>query len=288
VIEQVKTFSPSATDAYSFCPRYWGFYRARLKPRVITYPEIAAIIGTSVAAGLEVVYKARMIGQSLDSIVYTTVAQTVAKAEMTAALAGGVRYVSIKDRDTWDNVLETVESVLALHARVDPFKAYIVESVEETGDFHDRTDLILRDQNGQRLVVDFKVKLTLRAEWIKKEQAKWARSWQQHHYAITRGTDRFAVALLCPKTRQGVYYEIVQVEPGYKLLWLRDAVQIWGEMDRVSNWSLEQLRGNTSHANEYGECSFWTDACSHGLDEAQMTANLVQVERVKYVGGSHK
>jgi hypothetical protein len=280
--EAVRTFSPSQTQAFSECPRLWGFHKARLKPRVIGYAEIAAIIGTSVAAGLEVYYKARMIGQHIDSIVYTTVAQNVAQLEMTAALAEGARYVSIKDRDAWDNVLATVEGTLALHAKVDPFKAYIVESVEETGDFHDRTDLILREQNGQRLVVDFKVKLTLKAEWIKKEQAKWARSWQQHHYAITRGTDRFAVALLCPKTRQGVYYEIVQVEPGYKKLWLRDAVQIWGEMERVSNFPLEQLRGNTSHANEYGECLFWTDACSNGLDSAQMTANLVQVERVKY------
>jgi len=277
----VRTYSPSSTDAFSFCPRYYGFYRARLKPRAIEYPEIAAIVGTAAAAGLEVFYKARQLNQPIDPVVCTTVALNVAQAEMTAALANGARYVTIKERERWDGIPQSVESVLATHRRVDPFRAYTVEGVEETSEFHDRTDLILRDGHGL-LVVDFKSKLTLIAEWVKKEQTKWARSWQLHHYAITRGADRFATALICPRTRQGVYYEVVQVDPRYKQLWLRDAVRLWSEMDSVQDTPLEGLRGNTSHSNEYGECVYWGEACSFGLDPAQMTANLVQVERPKH------
>jgi len=277
-----RSFSPSQTQDYSFCPRYWGLRKANYKPRGIEYPEIAAMVGTSVAAGLEVFYKARRINQPVEPSVCTTVALDVAKVEMTAALANGARYVTIKERDRWERIPESVESVLTTHRRVDPFRGYTVESVEESGAFHDRTDLILRDERGI-LVVDFKTKLNLVAEWVKKEQSVWARSWQLHHYAITRGADRFAAALICPRTRQGVYYEIIQVDPRYKQLWLRDAVRLWAEMEVHEHSSLEQLRGNTSHSNEYGECTYWSEACSVGLDSAHMTANLVQIERPKRV-----
>lgn len=279
--EPVQTFSPSQTDAYSFCPRYWWFYRNRFRVRYIAYPEIAAIIGTATAAGLEAFYKARQAGQTLDPIVVDTVAHGVAHAECKASLAGGLRYVTTKDQGEWEAIESNVSLLLKTHLKADPFKDYEVLAVEDTSDFHDRSDLILRDEHGL-LIVDFKTRLKLTTEWdrLKKEQQKWARSWQLHHYAITRGATRFAAALITPRIRPGVVYEIVQVNHDYAKMWLKDAVQLWGEMAEHKDCSLYDLRGNTSHANEYGECLYWGEACSHGLDTDLMQANLVQIERV--------
>ena len=195
-----------------------------------------------------------------------------------AALANGQRYVSAIDQDKWDAMGSNVELLLKTHAKCDPFKDYTVVEVEQTGDDHDRPDLIVRDDMGP-LVVDFKCKLTLKSEWIKKEHAKWRRAWQLHHYAIRRGIKRFAVCLIAPHTRQGCHVEITQVDEGYTNLWLHDASILWAEMDFLKGLSVEQLRGNTSHSNEYGECAYWSEACSHGLDPALLASNLVQVER---------
>ena len=58
----IQSFSPTQTNEYAFCPRAWGFYRAGLKPKCISYPEIAAITGTTVALGLQEFYEARKTG----------------------------------------------------------------------------------------------------------------------------------------------------------------------------------------------------------------------------------
>ena len=270
----IQSFSPTQTDAYAFCPRYWGFYRAGLKPKRISYPEMAAITGTAVALGLQEFYEARKTG------LYgpPNIVQDMLNVYRNNALANGQRYVSTADQDEWDAMDSNVELLLKTHAKADPFQGYEVVAVEQTGEDHDRPDLIVRDDMGP-LVVDFKCKLTLKAEWVKKEMAKWRRAWQLHHYAIRRGITRFAVCLIAPHTRQGCHVEITQVDEGYTKLWQHDAAILWAEMDFLKGLSVEQLRGNTSHSNEYGECAYWPEACSHGLDPALLASNLVQVER---------
>ena len=272
----IRTFSPTATDTYSFCPRAWGFYRDRLKPRCIGYPEIAAIVGTAVAAGLEAFYKSRQISQPINAGVIVTAAQAVAAERRTEALAGGLRYVSANEQDKWDAIDENVALCLRVHEKADPFKDYDVAAVEVSDVHKGRADLVLKDDHGL-LVVDFKCKLTLRSEWIKKEQAKWRRSWQLHHYTITRHAPRFAVALIAPHTRAGVVYEITPLNPAYATLWISDASKLWAEMDYYKDLPFEHLRGNTSHANEYGECAYWNEACSHGMDPAMLANNLIKV-----------
>ena len=270
----IASFSPTQTDAFSFCPRYWGFYRARLKPKCILYPEIAAIIGTAVASGLEAYYTARALGHVNDPLIPAIQKAQVQRDE---ALAHGLRYVAASDQIKWDAIDDNVALLLKTHAKHDPFKDYTVVEVEQTGDDHDRPDLIVRDDMGP-LVVDFKCKLTLKAEWVSKEMRKWGRSWQLHHYAIRRGIGCFAVCLIAPHTRQGIHYEITQVNPHYADLWVKDAAQLWSEMDFAKGLPLDTLRGNTSHANEYGECAYWAEACSHGMDPAMLSANLVQLD----------
>ena len=275
----IKSFSPTQTDAFSFCPRAWGFYKARLKPKAIGYPEIAAMTGTAAARGLECFYRGRMETNELAdaAITYATVMGCL-EDQRTAALANGQRYVAASEQDKWDAMADNVALLLKTHAKRDPFKDYTVVEVEQTGDDHDRPDLIVRDDIGL-LVVDFKCKLTLKAEWVPKEQAKWRRAWQLHHYAIRRGISRFAVCLIAPHTRQGCHYEIVQVNEGYAKLWQQDAAQLWAEMDFAVGLPPDQLRGNTSHANEYGECAYWGEACSHGMDPVMLANNLVKVDR---------
>ena len=267
----VKSFSPTQTDAFSFCPRYWGFYRQKLKPKAILYPEMAAITGSATAKGLEVFYKERPA--SLEATV--TAAHIALQRGSLEALAEG-RYIAASEQDKWAAMADNVALLLKTHAKCDPFKDYTVVEVEQTGDDHDRPDLIVRDDIGL-LVVDFKCKLTLKAEWVPKEQAKWRRAWQLHHYAIRRGIARFAVCLITPHTRRGCHYEIVQVDERYAKLWQQDAAQLWAEMDFAVGLPLDQLRGNTSHANEYGECAYWSEACSHGMDPAMLANNLIKV-----------
>ena len=234
------------------------------------------------AKGLETLYLGRLETIALPSELSPIVSKAAldtASAQRLAALAYGQRYVSASVQDKWDAIDSNVELLLKTHAKCDPFKEYQVVEVEQTGDDHDRPDLIVEDEQG-KLVVDFKCKLTLKSEWIPKEHAKWRRAWQLHHYAIRRGIKRFAVCLIAPHTRQGCHVEITQVDEGYAQLWLHDASILWAEMDFLKGLSVEQLRGNTSHENIYGECQYWSEACSHGLDPALLTSNLVQVERV--------
>jgi hypothetical protein len=239
---------------------------------------MAAMTGTAVAAGLELYYRQRQRGFTVMDDPILTHALAIAASNRLNSLANNQRYVSASDQDKWDAMGSNVELLLKTHAKCDPFKDYTVVEVEQTGDDHDRPDLIARDDLGL-LVVDFKCKLTLKSEWIKKEHAKWRRSWQLYHYAIRRGISRFAVCLIAPHTRQGCHVEMTQVDEGYAKLWQHDAAQLWAEMDAAQDLPLETLRGNTSHSNEYGECAFWPEACSHGLDKALLASNLVQVER---------
>ena len=277
-VQFTKTYSPTQTDAFSFCPRYWGFYRAGLKLRVIGYPEIAAIVGTAVAKGLECFYLMRRDGDPTDAVSIEQAAVTFGGRLKETALANGQRYVASANQSDWDAIDNNISLCLKTHAKRDPFVAYKVLEVEATGIDGDRPDLILADDAGP-LVVDFKCKLTLRAEWVKKEFSKWRRSWQLHHYAVRRGISRFAVCLIAPHTRQGIIYETTTITPTLAMRWLADANQLWGEMAMSEGLRIEQLRGNTTHANEYGECVYWAEACSVGLDPSLM--NLIQVERYK-------
>lgn len=276
-LQPQPAFSPTQTDAYAFCPRYWGFYRAGLKPRAIEYPEIAAIVGTAVAHGLECFYRIRRDGDPIDAVAIEQAAVGRATRLCEAALAHGQRYVGSHHQSEWDCIPDNITLCLRTHAKADPFKRYRVMDVESEDSHGGRSDLILTDDGGT-LVVDFKCKLKLRAEWVAKEMSKWRRSWQLHHYTITRGAGRFAVALIAPHTRNGVHVEVTNVQQGYAGLWYQDATALWREMAQLERVSVAQLRGNTSHSNEYGECVYWSEACSHGLDPAMM--NLVQVERV--------
>lgn len=277
----LRTYSPTSTDAFAFCPRYWGFYRHRLKPKYIAYPEIASIVGTATAYGLETFYKARRDAIVPDPHIILEAGRLAANQAKSDALANGLRYVAAANQTDWDTIEASVALCLSTHAKHDPFKDYTVVAVEEEGEDRERPDLVVKDAAGL-LVVDFKTKLKLRAEWVKKELMKWSRSWQLHHYAIRWHSTRFAVALIAPQTRQGVYYEITPVNPAYAELWKRDAAQLWNEMNFSHDVSLYDLRGNTSHANEYGECVYWNEACSVGMDQAVVESNLVQIERTDH------
>lgn len=215
-------FAPTDTEDWLRCPAYRD-YNKRWHPRDNDYHP-AKDLGTAIAAGLAVYYKALAAKVGVDP------------KDAVAVMQGQLERLWVpNDRWTLDGLLPIAAKGLrcALDLEVALPPATIV-AVEETM-HRARPDLLYRTPQGL-VVHDWKVRFDLEKKWQDAALAEYGNSWQLRHYAwaasVTYGepvhTVQIGLIVLTPRTHAALYP--LPMSPERIAKWLETATVVWPRM----------------------------------------------------------
>ncbi len=282
---ELPVFSPSSTQTFSFCPRKWALEKQGWKSRYIHYPELCAWLGSAVSASLEVWNVSKQLGLQPDVDVCVDSGVRSIHEAFDQAMTQGRR---ITDEAFYAGLFEKVRTAVALYTKHDPLAAYDVVAVEQTlpDSGKARPDVVVRDAQGL-MVVDYKVKVNLAAQWMEKELSKYEQYHNMLHYCWKVGTTRYAIVLIVLGPKQTVKFQPYSVSSEYGPIWLGDAQHAWAHMgahmaigiDTFTAHELAGLAGNIKHLDEYGQCGFYKACVEYGLNEALMGVDYVRTKK---------
>ncbi len=284
---ELRVFSPSATETFGKCPRRWALSRAGIKPRIIAYPELCAVLGDGFSESMRL-YNTQLInGVYQPSLPEIVAAGNRVMSERLAADIEAGRRIHEKDVAFADLLPLKLDRAVQLYMRQNPLKGWKLLNAELSfPNFGNcRIDLLAEDSVG-RAVFDYKVKVKLDSKWEDAEFEKHSRSQQRFHYQWAAGVKRFFIILvvLGPKPYVKVsapYGDSQYFDSG---LWMFDSQSLWAYMREMRN-ALEagepfsNIPGAPIHQDQYGPCEY-EDACLvHALDPAAINTQYVQIER---------
>lgn len=271
-------YSPSSTATASTCLRKWNFARHGVKPTLIYYPELCAVIGEGVAAGLAHFNLTRLRNEPAPSLEACVEVGKKAAGERLANELAVDRRVNLLDREFADTIPSRVAAALALYFDRNPLNNIKILSVEESFPDHGnaRPDLIGEDVAG-KFILDYKVKVKLLANWKQKELDKYRRSPQLYHYAWMTGISRYMICLIVLGPQPYIHIEPYTIAPDYAGIWLRDAQTLWGTMETIATHDIPiaQTPGSMQHSTPFGECEYAQACLEQGLDQTKMMFDYV-------------
>lgn len=147
-----------------------------------------------------------------------------------------------------------------------------------------RADLIARDQNGALTVVDYKTKLTLKAEYRQKTVMDYANSHQMLHYAWAVGeafgetVATYSIGLAVFEPRWAFDLMGYAVHPETLSTWLASSKRIWALMETdIAGGTVPYMSAN--HSDNFGQCPYYKACFVHHYDPTLMEADYVAVSR---------
>jgi hypothetical protein len=253
-------------------------------------PQLAALVGSAVHAGLAVYYRDRLVGTpppatGRPALLTTAImaAQATLAAELVVVREGGY-VVQPQQEASLAGLPARVERVLTKFVEQDPIPApWTIKGVElempRAG--HARLDLAVEDEMGPA-VLDWKYKGTLDKRYYDKEVARYRHSWQMRHYCWGYGellgepVSRYYVGLIVgdPFQVSLLQYDLA---PEDQAAWLQSAQRIWTHMDAMKAGREEPWMSPT-HETVYGPCEFQDMCLRWRWDE-----NLAQTDYVRRV-----
>jgi len=271
----VKIYSPSQTNNYAFCPRYWALKRQHWVPRVIAYPELCAVLGHGFAAFAASLNKGELVHDTSMNYAQEEMANELSHRK----LNGERRIIADKDKEFADSLHGLLRKAANLYSANNPLSRYKVVAVEQDISDEDkgRPDVVVQDSEGV-FPVDYKLKVKLEEQWRSKELRKYDRSWQMRHYSAGLSSVRYAIILVVLGPKPSVHFEPYAISSPLLQLHQRNAVQLWVNMQASSDDPRHQLT-NTKHYDEYGLCEMVSACEEYMLDEQAMLLEYVQLPR---------
>lgn len=239
-----KYYSPTRTMDYMNCPALIPLKRTwQPKPTAWT-PNM--LLGKAVARGLECHYRS-YLGCTVDPVCEMNLVLEAEYVEQPAwTLDGLYKLASV--------------GLKAGIASGFPLGGTILSVEEEMGGF--RPDLVYRSSNGEIVVVDNKVTLALKPDYVQMRLAEYESSWQFAHYAWAAGerygepVNKVAAHLIVLTPRPKAYIHVVEFTPERLDMWLRDASIVWLDMAEdeliMENSETNLYRRNWNYCQRYG------------------------------------
>jgi hypothetical protein len=294
-------YSPSQTALWLDCRMKRALSRHGWRLKVAGKRDLAAILGTAVAAGLAT-YNCSKFGCLCEPGVgefvprcehcrvragdFENIINTSRQSALEALndLHSDGRHVAEYDVAQRDALTERAARVVARYIAADPIPPeWPILAVETPCDESGaRPDLVVDDGRGPA-PIDYKVKLALKREYEAREIARWRDSWQLYHYAsrVCRpGAYHYYICLIvCEPFRVELLpFEIADETMAW---WRESAARYWRDM--AQDAALEVMGDlppmAAKHADEFGECEFRRACFDHRLDKARMAQDYVRVER---------
>lgn len=261
--------SPSQTVEWLTCPvKRWLNYSLGVKPRRLSKGDIAAIAGRGFAKGMEV------WNQTQDKDAAVKAAQTEVVKNKEEIVSQG-RVVPDWDLAYFVAVDSRVEKAVSKYMDDDPLPQHglSIEDVELSLPEHGnaRIDVGARDVAGNLVVIDYKYKARLVAEYRQKELDRYQNSWQQYHYAWGYGDLKkevvasYYICLVVGEPKFSATLHEYPVHPESLEAWKVSAERVWTQME----W---EDRGISSpwmvavHEDRFGPCPYQAACFTHRWD----------------------
>lgn len=160
----------------------------------------------------------------------------------------------------------------------------IVEAEKDFGPEYgnSRADLVARDENGALVILDYKSKLTLKAEYRAKTIGEFANSSQQFHYAWAAGETygepvfKYFIGLAIMEPRWAFDLVPFPVSPESLAVWHQSALVIWADMEKEeAGERVPWLSPN--HSDNFGQCAYYKACFVHHYDPALMAQDYVKL-----------
>ncbi len=254
-----KVFSPYVTDSYQRCPALWD--KSRRVQLVSQKKYTAMLIGSAVALGLERHYKGFPDGQE--------------KAE---------ELVEAQYQEGSDRTLRGVKNLTKQGIELGMATNLGVTKIEAVEQFFGniKPDLVAREKD-ELVVIDHKVKVNLKDEYLEKELQTFDCGNQMLHYA-------WAVGAEYGEPVERVYIHMIVLAPAPKTLlhpvkmtseriqlWLQGVAKDWVEMEAITK--RQGIAGTrfSSCIGKYGPCDMYELCHSfNGDEQAALTSGLYE------------
>lgn len=291
---ELRVFSPSATETFARCPRKWALKRLGWVPRIISYPELCAVLGDGFSESMRVFNTSLITGNSTISVEEVVEAGNKTMQDRLDADFAAGRRIDEKDIPFYDILQAKLEQAVKLYIEQNPLKAWRIIQAEKTYDDYGsaRIDVLAKDSFGPA-VFDYKIKVKLDKEWEDAEFERHRRSQQRFHYQWATGADRFFIILVVLGGNKKAAKPRVVLSPPYggleyfkTGLWLSDSKAWWQVMDSVLESGIADdlyaIPGSPTHADQFGACEYEQACLTHALDPKAMAIEYVKVERRKW------
>ena len=269
-------------------------------PRYMAKKDWAALLGQGFAAGVgiynnlraeweragaqapqrDALTRANLINACSDAAV------RIVQQKLEDITASGIG-ASSEDDEGYRNRLEArIRKAVSSYIATDPIPDTwtIVDAEKDFGPEYGnaRADLVIKDELGALGVVDYKSKLTLKAEWRSKTIGEYANSHQMFHYAWAGqecyglSISRYFIGLAVLEPRWAFDLIPVPVHPESLQVWRESARVIWRNMEAEE--AGEQVPWlSPNHSDNFGQCPYYKACFVHHYDPALMQADYVKL-----------
>lgn len=306
----MKAYSPSQTSEWLRCPMKRALRREGWLPKATGRADWAGAMGSAFAAGVAVYNNTRREfeqggtsmpprhlsiktaqGADPERVKMAEASYKIATSILAQRLAQWEELGLIVDSgdDYIEKLGKRVQKAVVSYVMTDPIPDSwrIIEVETDLGERagHARPDLVARDDLGL-VVVDYKSKLKLMAEWRNKTVMEFAHSHQQFHYAHFVG-EKFNEPIL------RYYIALAVFEPSFACdllpyavnqemlsMWHQSASVVWERMAHEDSGAVPPTLA-AQHSDQYGQCPYYKACFVHNLDPALMAHDFKHVERVK-------
>jgi len=260
--------------------------------------DLAGILGTAFAAGVGVWNNLRMahersgvpgpLGASQSHVkACTDVGLAVMRQRVQQIGKIGQILDSSSDEGYLDKMESRLEKALSNYILKDPIPDHwrLVGVEQDMGEEygHCRPDLIAENETGL-VVVDYKTKLILKAEYRQKTINEYANSHQMLHYGWAVGTNfgrpvhtyHIGIAVFEPRwTFDLLPYP---VHPETLTIWEAGSRAAWSAMEKEDNLEYPPWLSD-KHQDNFGQCIFYKACFVHHYDESLMAQDYIRVEQ---------
>jgi hypothetical protein len=286
----MRVYSPSQTATWLECPvkRHLA-YVEHWRPRLVGKRELAAVLGTAVAAGVEAYHRARMAGQSNHPAEHwADMASQTARLLLRQLQDSGFQIAEY-DQAQADALPGRAAKAVQTYLAAAPIPAdWAILEVEQVHQQYGscRLDLVVRDEPDHVAAVDLKVKLRLEPRYRPKEIERYRHHWAMLHYTWVveqvygQTPRRYYILFLVLEPAPESWLQAYLVDEEVLRVWEQSARRVWTQME-VHDTAGPDDRGPwiaAKHADEYGPCEYY-DACfEYRWDPALMSHDYVQFE----------
>ena len=289
-----RIYSPSQTVLWDQCALKRTLHYQKWVSRIVGKRDLAAMLGQAVGTGLADHYQGVAAGGAKCSTgcladgwstqtgmltwAPSTLARTAAE-QLLAALVPGGRRIEPWDQAQADalpmRAARAVERYIDSGGPIPPeWRILAVEETLPSGVA--RPDLVVDDGRGPT-PLDFKTRLTLKPEYLAREQTRWQTSWQLYHYAWELKADHYYICLLVLEPRFRAELYPFEIHPQTLQRWELSAKAKWAAM-QAEDENRARPAMAAQHTDAFGDCEYLKACFRYRLDPEKMAQD--------YVGGT--
>lgn len=296
----MKVYSPSSTKTWTRCPMMRALNKEGWVPRYMAKKDWSALIGKGFAAGVGIynnlraeweragaqaperdpIKRADLIAACSDAAV------KIIEQELADTAAAGIGMSSDDDEASRSRLEPRIRKAVSSYIATDPIPdSWRIVDVEK--DFgpeygNARADLVVMDDLNALAMLDYKSKLTLKAEYRAKTVQEYANSPQMFHYSwagqsvYQKQVARYFIGLAVLEPRWAFDLLPFPVHPESVGVWLQSAQTIWRDMeDEEAGRRVPWL--SSDHSDQFGQCPYYKACFNHHYDPALMVQDYVKL-----------